>query len=547
MTIINDKEFLSCDESKCVSRVVNVTQTGVDNNEDDDENYKFSYNCWAAGRGTLRPFSCADGYEGVPVSKESQPPIWTNNEENYYYTCCPPNLPNITVATNIIMRHCGDPIPVQQQTTEDSQGACQDNETFPFPRNMTFANGNEDIWGRLEPMDCDSTDSVFQYPGIVRTIGKGTLFECCRTESSTHYFVATSTGFKATIYVQLTISAIGLIVTLIIVLSLILPPIVHIFNKNKSSEEGSNGRKRRGRNAINRDGGVARGTTVASRQRQQQLRFNAYDLYVVFLAIPDMIFCSWVLVLYTRYAKGHITPVLGLLGLVSPTNWAHMIFWGSAVIGFCTTTNLYLNALIANEIFTLLKNSNERRRCNPPTLRKATFKIVIVYSIAFLYFIIIGSMGHRFRNNKWSTFFLVFFYTMEIILPTSYLVYVCITIWRQGLMKSLGGQLKALVLFFCGICSVVYLLWVPGHLIYDLSFSIYFRRRSESQLLYSIGILFCSIQVVVSAGIKLTKPDIRRKVTRLLTLSCCQQDDSQQRRTRNRGPSTTASEAPVSR
>ena len=520
MTIINDKEFLSCDESKCVSRVVNVTQTGVDN-EDDDDNYKFSYNCWAAGRGTLRPFSCADGYEGVPVSEESQPPIWTNNEENYYYTCCPPNLPNITIATTNIMRHCGDPILVQQQTTEDSQGACQDNETFPFPRNMTFANGNEDMyvccddslsldddrndndndndnetmtnflsevecvpyycddprwrdcvvansWGRLEPMDCDSTDSVFQYPGIVRTIGKGTLFECCRTESSTRYFVATSTGFKATIYVQLTISAIGLIVTLIIVLSLILPPIVHIFNKKKSSEEGSNGRKRRGRNAVNRQGasnrhgGVARGTTVASRQRQQQLRFNAYDLYVVFLAIPDMIFCSWILALYTRYAKGHTTPVLGLLGLVSPTNWAEMIFWGSAVIGFCTTTNLYLNALIANEIFTLLKNSNERRRCNPPTLRKATFKIVIVYSIAFLYFIIIGSMGHRFRNNKWSTFFLVFFYTMEIILPTSYLVYVCITIWRQGLMKSLGGQLKALVLFFCGICSVVYLLWVSN-------------------------------------------------------------------------------------
>jgi hypothetical protein len=511
---INDEDFLSCDESKCVSSVVNVTQAGIDT---EDDNYKYSYNCWAAGHGTLRPFSCADGYEGVPVSKESQPPVWTNNEENYYYTCCPPNLPNVTIATNL-MRHCGDPIPVQQQTTEDSQGACQNNENFPFPRNITFANGNEDMyvccddsllldddgnnndnetmtnflnevecvpyycddpsgrncvvvnsWGRLEPMECDSPDSVFQYPSIVRTIGKGTLFECCRTGSSTRGFVTTSTGFKATICVQLTISAIGLIATLIIFLSLILPPIVHIFNKNKSSEESSNGRKRRGSNAINRQGasnrhGVARETNVASRQRQQQLRFNAYDLYVVFLTIPDMIFCSYILVLYTRYATGHTSPVLGLLGLVSSSYWNELNFWGSAVIAFCTTTSLYLNALIANEIFILLKNSNARRHCNPPTLRKAAFKIVIVYSIAFLYFILIGCIdyNHRFRDSKWSTFFVVFFFTMEIILPTSYLVYICIAIWRQGLMKSLGGQLKALVLFFSGICSVVYLLWVSN-------------------------------------------------------------------------------------
>jgi hypothetical protein len=504
---INYEDFLSCDESKCVSRVVTTaTQTGIDN--EDDNSYKYSYNCWAAGRGTLHPFSCADGYEGVPVSKESQPPVWTNNnEENYYYTCCPPNLPNVTTATNI-MRHCGDPIPVQQQqTTEDSQGAaCQGNEKFPFPRNVTFANGNEDMyvccddsllldddgndndnetttnflnevecvpyycddphrrdcvvdnnWGRLEPMDCDSTNSVFQYPSIVRTIGKGTLFECCRTESSgTIYFDTTSTGFKATIYVQLTISAIGLIVTLTIFLSLILPPIVH-------------GRKRRESNAINRQGasdrhGVARQTSAASRQRQQQLRFNAYDLYIVFLTIPDMIFCFWILVVYTRYATGHTSPVLGLVGLVSPKYWDEMNFWGSAVIAFCTTTNLYLNVLIANEIFTLLKNSNARRRCNPPTLRKATFKIVIVYSIAFLYFIIIGTTGynHRFRNNAWSTVLIVFFYTTEIIIPTSYLVYICITIWRQGLMKSSGGQLKTLVLFFSRICFVVYLLWVSN-------------------------------------------------------------------------------------
>jgi len=112
------------------------------------------------------------------------------------------------------------------------------------------------------------------------------------------------------------------------------------------------------------------------------------------------------------------------------------------------------------------------------------------------------------------------------------MVYVCVMIWKQGLVKSTGsmyeGRLKILIVYFARIVLTEILLWIPGSLVYLVSWRLD-EINSTKVLAYNWAIVFSGSQVIVSFGFSLTKPDARKLISDLLKCAyCCNcyKDDS---------------------
>ena len=91
-------------------------------------------------------------------------------------------------------------------------------------------------YGRLEHMYCD--DEIFQYPHPVETFplhstrnwfDSITYFECCKSVSNTNrsLLVQNTPAFFATIYPQIVVSAIGLLLSLTVSVSILMPSILN--------------------------------------------------------------------------------------------------------------------------------------------------------------------------------------------------------------------------------------------------------------------------------------------------------------------------------
>ena len=103
-------------------------------------------------------------------------------------------------------------------------------------------------YGRLEHMYCD--DKIFQYPHPVETfpldstrnwLDSITYFECCKSVSNTNrsLLVQNTPAFIATIYPQIFMSAIGLLFSLTVSVSILMPSILNKIRAIKSKRRSN--------------------------------------------------------------------------------------------------------------------------------------------------------------------------------------------------------------------------------------------------------------------------------------------------------------------
>jgi hypothetical protein len=556
-----------CDESKCISQYADL----------DSE-----YSCWGGGPGTLFPFRCNDGYIGRKIDTEY--PIWIhlmasssfNSFDLSYYTCCPPEFPTELP----VKRQCSDSLP----SLNTGNQTCDLNSNLKYPREMKtryssdannsttnktnsyvccdsqidlrnetetgsdsyldetecvptcYANdlvqclidGNK--FGRLVPMVCSNENSSFNFSRKVhtRTLAYGdgktrdyTLYECCKTRTDGPFII--DYGFKITVWPQLLVSSIAVLFSAVLISGLSMGMI-------KESRRGT---------GCNLSQIQVRSRRQRQRQPQQQ-GYNGYNYYLILLTVPDLVLNVFLLGLYASYANQFYIPEFSGYVVVAYREDSVTVPFDYAIVLGCSTANLWMNALIANAVFELLKDTHKGIRVKPPTIKKATVRGIIVYIYALIIF-----FAHYFLDGNINmTIAAPIYFMLSAGFPIIYLCYVCIIIWYRGLVPSLGGRLREISLYFFRIIVVYLVVWLPSIALMLTTGPVRTRdlfdftkltdesstekHDERKNCLYPAGLLLCAIQTIVSAGMALTKTDVRKYVIDLLTLSYCRHREEDQ-------------------
>ena len=363
-----------CDESKCVSYALS---NGL---------YGYYFTCYSDN---LYPMQCAHGYTPRIVDAEpiltlfsggqlgSTAEIWGTGSHKLvpyqYYTCCPPDLPpnNFTVS-----RHCSNSLSIsindannnakyvdETDLIHNSTIICEE-EKRPYPRKMAnwgkmesfvccdsiveptnnkiidFVDETEcvpfsdeyylpsivgNFYGIIHPISCNNKGiySEFQFPRIVEETYH---YECCKTGSKTPPFLQDAT-FKWSIYPQIAVSIISMISCMILIIALLIPLWLHARNIYKESTNTNTNTRLH----VNRSRPTNTNTNAST-----DPPFSGYNLYLIYLAIPDLILNTYLLGMYSSYANQkynhHFSGVIIRDWIIKP-------FDGAFVIA-CSTANL---------------------------------------------------------------------------------------------------------------------------------------------------------------------------------------------------------------
>ena len=489
-----------CDEAKCVTSHAN--------------SFHGSFTCYS-GRdknGLQYIPMCADGYlpKFVTTTTNNSTKIrvaYNDNDgdtdydtdydgEGYwkYFTCCPP-----TLATNDthLQRHCSNPIIVDGTvaSTNHSVMDCRNNSRQPYMRSMknhaewslntvvqsficcdsildndnnnnkaiaTFLNETECVpystsnyneaikypneYATLRPFFCNQPEIGFQYPKYDSEKKNTTNnnYECCKTDHGTKPFTEDRVFFF-TVYPQIILSLAAVISCTIVIIALLIPLIGYL---NKQQQH-----KRRTLLV-----GTVPTTASTISASEPTYNYSSYTLYLLYLAIPDLIINLYILLIYCRRASQKFDPNISGFGIGAATYgiiWNDGLPFEYALIEACSALNLYLSVVLSFEIYLLLKSIGQVRRHKPPSLMKVTIHAagVLIFSIViFCTFFFLGQKSiselNELNNDEglmMNNIQMIISITVTYTIPVVSFFSILIMTKVRNYMPSLSGREKELV------------------------------------------------------------------------------------------------------
>jgi len=233
-------------------------------------------------------------------------------------------------------------------------------------------------------------------------------------------------------------------------------------------------------------------------------RTQGYNLYLVFLAIPDAVVNLFTVIRNSLTITG--APV-------SPT--VHIFL--ASIEYFYAAANMWLNGLIVGQIHLVLRKSNRFIKVSPPSVTTVCKQAAGIYAFAlgwfgwafFLYYrgLVIFPLDRV--VNIW-----IVTRVFMVAPPLLYVIYVCVDVWRRNLLPR-SGRTRILSLYFLRVVIVFLVTWVPYFIIYEIAWNV-----THSRWMVHISYYLGSIQGFMSVAVALSKPDIKRAVFRVVF--CCQ-------------------------
>ena len=269
-------------------------------------------------------------------------------------------------------------------------------------------------------------------------------------------------------------------------------------------------------------GAASTGIVLAGVLSSRKARSTAFNLYIAGLMVPDLIFglsCGMTCAL-NHANHGYLSDAV--------------CEWQSTYLVFGFAGSPWMNAVVAREMYTLLRKTARLEDYTPPTPKTVLFQIAAVY--LFTFFIASWTLWGVFPHQasgisglvcvpieysfESTRFFWLAFAPVFIGLPTCYIVYVAIRVWAGMLLnfpydssaivisglharavRARQRQARALTLYFLRIFVVYIGMWLPA------VFFIFVLKVNNEWLVW-VGGMWAHLQGVVSAGLSLTKPDI---------------------------------------
>jgi len=344
------------------------------------------------------------------------------------------------------------------------------------------------------PVLCDFPDYSFHIPRPSST----SRYQCCKSGTPMPPYVQDST-FNINVYSSIFLFAISGIISLIVVVSLMIPFAKSIKKPN------------------NKDEAITRWSTSSSRrqQRRQSVRmgesgFSTYNVYLIYIAFLDLIWCLYGIVVRVLYINQVLVPNTPTTSIALSVAYFAGNFW--------------LNAFILLEVFLLLKASKNAKRTTPPSTRSllvqggAVFTFVVAYGLVLgLYFIP--------KANMWV------FAGVNVLVTFPPIIYVSglpVWIWwygylppssniRASAMTSSGAKdmrdkaERDLALYFFRVVFVFVILYMP------LSIFMFMARPWRSWPGY-VNECILGIQPTVTFVFLLRKSDVKKHILDLVTL-----------------------------
>ncbi|MGK3740185.1 MAG: hypothetical protein ACI90V_007033 [Bacillariaceae sp.] len=442
------------------------------------------------------------------------------------YTCCNSSLPSNNVAQVLYddeYRYNNS-----SETTNDdfSFNFLDEIDCVPYLCNdHDYDCLSTNKYGRMEIMQCydEIYNNSFIYPRSVAKYKQVVRFECCKIGTYTQLLPMETTTFKLTFWIQLVVSLIALISSLILMISLLLPLLL-----KKSKRYNNN----RAAPCLTTSHPTTSQPQRIPRQTSQQTikrKYSSYNLYLVFLVFPDVLFNAFIAWRCISDLSGHAFNAEWALAawIYGETQQPSIMF----IFYGCTTANLGMNTLIAFEVFKLLKNSNQRIRQSPPTIKRVVLQATGVYLYSIVLTIIIFGLlvwvpkfiRSDTKQNRYSelanTVGGPIVLALSAGIPFMVLIYICGVVWRRRLVRKSDRHLRILAIFFLRIVFVFIVIWCPAYILWGID---KFNNSAVSYgPIFAVSMLLISIQSILSNALAIMKPDVKEAVLDLITFSVC--------------------------
>lgn len=258
-------------------------------------------------------------------------------------------------------------------------------------------------------------------------------------------------------------------------------------------------------------------TVLLAILRSWQARQNVFNVYLCFLMLSDFIFsflCG-LTCLFNRLEHHYFAP------------W--MCRFQSFYCIWAIGSSIWMNAVIAWQIHTMLRSSHIRVRYQVPSRKLAIQHSMLVY----LFCAVVAGLGilpyeanvpHRSyavsgeaclptEYNVPSTYFMFFgFFPLFAGIPLAHILWVSFDVWQKGLLPSVGRR-RALFFYFARITLSLLVMWVP--------FLLMVFAAARPWVNFAGG-TWSHLQGAVSAAFGLMKPDTKKAFLELwLKWSCC--------------------------
>ena len=213
----------------------------------------------------------------------------------------------------------------------------------PFNENYDEANIESNAFGAIWPLACNHPDTGFIHPNYIEDSGRGTRYECCKSshDEVTGPYI-TDSAFNGTIYPQIVFSTIACICCTILIIALLIPLVKHLLPRTRATTQRTSPAMATTTRTI-----ANTPSTTTSRKSD----YSTYNLYLIYLCVPDLILNVYLVVMYSSYALGYYNP--NFSGLVILDGDGNDEFEESFILS-TSTANLYLNTLVSYEIYILL-------------------------------------------------------------------------------------------------------------------------------------------------------------------------------------------------
>ena len=251
----------------------------------------------------------------------------------------------------------------------------------------------------------------------------------------------------------------------------------------------------------------------------RKARQNSFNLYIVYLMIPDFIFSLLCF----------MTCFMNAINGEYWSGWMCNFQQGYAVFGI--GANTWLNAVVTYQLHTMLRYSYRRRRYRSPSRATVSIHAAIVYLFCFF----LGSWGvydkqmFPYHSGTYSglaclplevdrastMFFWFIFFPLFAGIPILYVGYACYDVWRNTLLPPTGKR-RLLAVYFARLIIVFLVMWIP-------TVVVLFVVPVGPWLSFAGG-SWSHLQGFVSAVVSLMKPDIAASFKNLITCNWCKED-----------------------